>query len=188
MNSLGQTWGPKICAAHCKGCARRGSRRASATPVTNPDPWLNHVDVVVADEANVLRHLNVRAGKGVQDSSPLGHPSLAGQEHTQRSRRATTTHQVRDRPDRLNYATQNPQSLGTAHLRTRTPGQVRQGHGGQYHLNRRANEDGRSLPSAEVAPPLLGSHDRHATPNGSTRPTGQGACIATTILREPEKS
>ena len=48
--------------------------------------------------------------------------SLASQEHTQRSGRATTKPQVRDRPDRLNDATQNPQRLGTAHLRTRTPG------------------------------------------------------------------
>ena len=104
---------------------------------------------------------------------PAKAPDRQSQEHTQRSGRATTTHQVRDRPDRLNDATQDPQRLGTAYLRTRTPGQVRQGHGGQYHLNRRANEDGSSLTFAEVAPPLLGSHDRHATPNGSTRPTGQ---------------
>jgi hypothetical protein len=63
----------------------------------------------------------------------------------ERSGRATTKHQVRDRPDRLNDATQNPQRLGTAHLRTRTPGSLRQGHGAHYHLNRRANEDGRWL-------------------------------------------
>jgi hypothetical protein len=94
----------------------------------------------------------------------------------QGSGRATTKHQVRDRADRLNDATQNPQRLGTPHLPTRPPGQVREGHGGQYHLNRRANEDGPSLTSAEVAPPLFGRHDRHATPNGSTRPTRQAAC------------
>jgi hypothetical protein len=90
--------------------------------------------------------------------------------------RATTKQQVRDRPDRLNDATQNPQRLGTSHLRRRTPGQVRQRHAGQDHLNRRTNEDGRPLTLAEVAPPLFGSHDGHATPNGSTRTTGQAAC------------
>lgn len=44
-----------------------------------------------------------------------------GQQHTLRSGRATTKRQVRDRPKRLNDATQQPQRLGTAHLRTRTP-------------------------------------------------------------------
>ena len=56
---------------------------------------------------------------------------LRSLEDTPRSGRATTKPQVRNRPDRLNDATQNPQRLGTAHLRTWTPGQVRQGHGGQ---------------------------------------------------------
>ena len=102
-------------------------------------------------------------------------PRLASQELTQRSGRAPTKHEVRDRPDRLNDATQNPQRLGTTHLPTRTPCQVRKGHGGQYHLNRRASEDGRSLASGEVAPPLLCSHDCHASPNGSTRRSGQAA-------------
>jgi hypothetical protein len=95
------------------------------------------------------RYRTVRAAAGI---------GAADQEHTQRSRRATTEYQVRDRPNRLNDATQSPQRLRPTHLRTRTPGQVRQGHGGQYHLNRRANEDGRSLTFAEVAPPLFGSH------------------------------
>jgi hypothetical protein len=95
------------------------------------------------------RYRTVRAAAGI---------GAAFQEHTQRSRRATTEYQVRDRPNRLNDATQSPQRLRPTHLRTRTPGQVRQGHGGQYHLNRRANEDGRSLTFAEVAPPLFGSH------------------------------
>lgn len=65
-------------------------------------------DRASTEAAQVSRHLVVRAS-----------PS---QEHTQRSGRATTKHQVRDRPDRLNDATQNPQRLGAAHLRTRTPG------------------------------------------------------------------
>jgi hypothetical protein len=108
--------------------------------------------------------------------SPLGHLSLASQQHTQRSGRAATNHHVRDRPDRLNDATKNPERFRTAHLRTRTPGQVHKRHGGQYHLNRRASEDGRSLACGEVVPLLLGSHDCHATPNGWTRRSGQAAC------------
>jgi hypothetical protein len=90
----------------------------------------------------------------------------------------TTKHQVRDRPDRLNDATENPEKFGTAHLRARTPGQVHKRHGGQYHLNRRASEDGRSLASGEVVPLLLGSHDCHATPNGWTRRSDRPPAIA----------
>ena len=55
---------------------------------------------------------------------------------TQRSGRATTKSEVRDRPGRLDNANQSPERLGTAHLRTWTPSQVSQRHASQHHLNR----------------------------------------------------
>jgi hypothetical protein len=39
------------------------------------------------------------------------------------------------------------------------------------------------LTLAEVAPPPFGSHDWHATPNGSTRPRGQAATFSGKQLR-----
>ena len=54
----------------------------------------------------------------------------------QRSGRATTKSKVCDRSGRLDDASQSPERLGTAHLRTRTPGQVSQRHAGQHHFNR----------------------------------------------------
>jgi hypothetical protein len=91
-----------VCAKHC-------------------DHLRGHVDVVVADEADVLRHLNVRAGKGVQESRHLVIRASPARTHPE-VRTSDDQTPVRDRPDRLNDATQNPRSLGTAHLRTRTPG------------------------------------------------------------------